>query len=357
MAVKNNNKYEQGYDLTTSYAAQGNLRDRGYPNDYSNKGVGMTGSKLTSNTSSGNTRSIGGSSSGSRSVGSVSASSGNGIGDAYSALLAAYKKNDYSDYLSQMRAAAQAAYDRGMNALNDAYNTQLSSLSSNLNETRNQLLNSYNRSRKNITDDAESSLKQAYINKMMNERNLGQQMSAMGLNGGATETTLARMLNNYGNARNDINTTANRNLSSLEGNYNDNLSEALQAYNSAVANANWQKAQQTMSLENALANNQISALGDYQSLMQSENQNYLDLLKTAIAHGANFNYTPTEANNAVQALSFNQAAMPTNSSNYAAIQALMNAQQTPGQAGAALALANPTAQNNYLAAILAQLAR
>ena len=285
---------------------------------------------------------------------SSSASSASNTANAYNALLAAYKQNDYSDYLNQMREAAQGAYDRGMSALNSAYDAQLNSLNSNLAETKNQLLNQYNLSKKGITDDAENSLRQAYINKMMSQRNLGQQMSALGLNGGATETTLANMANNYGNARNNINTTQNNNLANLEGNYNSNLSQALQAYNSAVANANLQKAQQAMSLENALANNQISALGDYQTLMQRENQNYLDLLKTAIANGASFSYDPTSAINGYNAVAVNQAANPTTTNNLAALQALMNAQSAPGTSTPGITVTNPTIQN-YLAQILSQL--
>ena len=329
----------------------GNLTSQGYPSSIGSSSGSTGGTRTIRSTGSGSgssSRSSGGSSSG-------SASAAANMANAYNSLLAAYRQNDYSDYLAQMRAAAQDAYDRGMSALNSAYDNQMSSLSKNLNETRNQLANQYNRSKQNIADDAASSLRQAYINRMQSQRNLGQQMSAMGLSGGATETTLANMLNNYGNARNEINTTENKNLSNLEGNYSDNLSQAMQAYNSAVANANLQKAQQAMSLENALANNQISALGDYQNLMQRENQNYLDLLKTAIANGASFNYNPTSANNAVQGYAMTQASPEQIQNNYAAIQALMNAQQTPG-GGAAISLVNtPATQQNYLAQILSQL--
>ena len=290
---------------------------------------------------------------GSSSGGSSSTSS---AGNAYNALLATYQaqQSDYDNYLAEMRAAAQGAYDRGMSALNSAYDNQLSSLSSNLKETKNQLLNQYNRSKKNITDDAAASLRQAYINKMLSEKNLGQQMSALGLNGGATETTLANMLNNYGNARNNINTTQNKNLSSLEGNYSDNLSQAMQAYNSAVANANLQKAQQAMSLENALANNQISALGDYQSLMQQRNSQYLDLLKAAIANGASFSYDPTAANNAVRAVAVQQAANPTLETNYQALQDLMNG--LPGSSTPGITVLNQNAVTNPYLDIFKQLA-
>lgn len=294
---------------------------------------------------------------GARKSGGTSSASASNTANAYNTLLAAYKANDYSDYYNQMKAAAQAAYDRGMGALNSAYDAQLNSLNSNLNETKNQLANQYNYSRGNINSDAADSLKQAYINRMLSERNLGQQMSAQGLSGGATETTLANMLNNYGNARNNITTQQNKSLADLEQNYGSNLSQAMQAYNSAVANANLQKAQQAIALENALSNNQISALSDYQSLMQRENQNYLDLLAKAIASGANFNFTPTEANNAVNGVAVQQASMPTATNYAAALQSLMNAQQTPsGQTG--ISLQTPyTAQNNYLADILRQTGR
>lgn len=321
-----------------------NLRNVGYYNTYPTSGSGVAGVKTSS-------------SSGSRSSGSSSGNSASSMANAYNALLAAYKQNDYSDYLRQMREAAQNAYDRGMGALNSAYDNQMNSLSNNLNETRNQLTNQYNRSKDSINQDAQNSLRQAYINKMLSQRNLGQQMSAQGLTGGATETTMANMLNNYGNARNNINTTLNNNLSNLEGNYSDNLSQAMQAYNSAVANANLQKAQQAMSLENALANNQISALGDYQTLMQRENQNYLDLLKAAIANGASFSYDPTAANNAVKAVAVQQASNPTIANNYATIQELMNS-GAPGTTTPGVTVLNQAANSgdlnswiNYLNAI------
>lgn len=354
-------KAAQGYSLTTTYTHPSNLTQRGYPSSRDPM-VGATGSKLTTAAPGGGygVRSIGDSSGGGGGYGGYENDGygggydgGNGL-DALSALLAAYQTN-YNNYLAEMRAAAKQAYDRSMASLNDAYNSQMTSLKDNMNSSKGQLLDSYNRSKKSINNDSETSLRQAYINKMLSERNLGQMMSAQGLSGGATETSMANMLNNYGNARNAINTTTNKNLSDLEGNYNDSIAQVMQAYNSAVANANAQKTQQIMALENALASNEMSAMSDYQSLMQSQNRDYLDLLKTAIAHGSSFNYTPSQANNDVKAANVIQASQPMGSTNYAALQAIQNAQQAPG---AAISLVNsPTAQNNYLAAILSQLAR
>lgn len=206
--------------------------------------------------------------------------------------------NNVYDLKNQM---AQDAYNRGVAALNAAYGSYMSALDDNLSSTKGALLDAYNRSKKSIMDDSRSSLKQAYINKVLSEKNLAQQMSAQGLSGGATETTRASMSNNYGNARNNINTTTNNNLSSLEGEYNQNLADAMQAYNMAVANAQLQKAQQLMALEEALANNQIAALDDFGSLMAGDNEQYLAALQGAIDNSGNFEMTPTEAINKVNA--------------------------------------------------------
>ena len=76
-----------------------------------------------------------------------------------------------------------------------------------------------------LTDTTNEALKQAYINKMQTLRNLPQQMSAQGLNGGASETTLASMNNNYGNARNQLETERLKQLANLQNTYQNNLAQ------------------------------------------------------------------------------------------------------------------------------------
>ena len=152
------------------------------------------------------------------------------------------------------------AYNNQMNALSGAYDSYLGSLAEALAATKSALWDSYNRSKKSIMDDSRASLKQAYINRVLQEKNLDQSMAAQGLSGGATETTRASMSNNYGNARNEINRTTNNNLSNLEGEYNENLAAAMSAYNTAVANAELQRAQQEIDLQNALVNGQLDAM-------------------------------------------------------------------------------------------------
>ncbi len=79
--------------------------------------------------------------------------------------------------------AANRAYDSGVNKLNDA------------------------------TLDAQ---RQAYIRRMQDENALGQQMQAMGVSGGATESSLAGLKSAYGNNRTDIEKAKLNQLGALE---------------------------------------------------------------------------------------------------------------------------------------------
>lgn len=353
--VLNNTKKEQGYNLTTSYAVPGNLTSRGFSSSMDGYGAeGLTGytpgyrgytaptvpTAPSSTGSSGSTRkatvkkvstakattpvastatAYAAAEPATQYGGDYDILTGEYIGGggssepkydataAYRKLLEAYKgrEGDYQSYLDNMNNAAQGAYDRGMSSLNDSYNSQLNllngsydqqkaTLAENLDRAKNALLSTYNQSRSNLSRDAESSLKQAYLSNMLQRRNIAQQLSAMGLNGGMTETTLAGMANNYGNQRNNINTALNTNLANIESGYNNNLSEiegnyssaladALSAYNNQVANAQSQKLAQIINLENALAGNKMDAYSNYQNMLNNYRQTYYDLLRNAIA--------------------------------------------------------------------------
>lgn len=148
--------------------------------------------------------------------------------------------------------SAQNYYNNSLQALQDAYAQKLASLQSNLDSTRSVLKNDYDLSKNNLAADAERALQEAYVNKMMNERSLEQQLNAQGLRGGATESAVASLLNNYGNSRNDINTAYSSNLAQLENAYLNNLAIAQQSYNDAVAKAASDNANYRLELERAL---------------------------------------------------------------------------------------------------------
>lgn len=139
-------------------------------------------------------------------------SSGNGAsaggGDAMSFIAALYAQQQEAQ-----KAARQSAYNATVDAQNRAYGA----------------------AKNDVNKTANKSLQEAYVNRMMSEKNLGQQMSAQGLNGGATESTIAGIQNNYGNSRNNIETARNDNLSNLANTYQNNLSQAAAALESGMA--------------------------------------------------------------------------------------------------------------------------
>ena len=123
---------------------------------------------------------------------------------------------------------------------------------------------------------------------MLNRKNLQQALTAQGLNGGASETTQASMLNNYGNARNDIETQQAKNLADLLRTYNDNLSAAQQAWSNQMAGLELQKMQQLQQAENALNNMQTASLGNI-----STDSSYLQALQSLMKAQNAFDFSGT----------------------------------------------------------------
>lgn len=177
------------------------------------------------------------------------------------------QRNQYQDQLRAMQLAqqqaAQNAYNNNLAALQDAYNSRLSGLGANFDNTKDLLGSSYENSRQNLNSNAEKALQEAYINRMMGEKNMSRQLNAQGLNGGAAESTIASLLNNYGNARNNIELSKDNSLRELEQNYNNNLAQAQQRYSDALNDAVNANMAYRMQLENDLNNN---VLGSYQNM-------------------------------------------------------------------------------------------
>lgn len=196
----------------------------------------------------------------------------------------------YADQLrSQQQAqqqAAQNAYNANMSALQEAYQKKLAGLESNFGATKSQLTDSYNSSVKELNDSATKALQEAYISKMMSEKNLPNQLSVQGLNGGATESAMASLMNNYGNARNNIATAQQNSLSQLEQAYNSNMANALQKYNDARNSAADNNFAYRMQLENDLANNTINSYADLYSALANMDGNYTNAMSSYIANQA-----------------------------------------------------------------------
>ena len=198
--------------------------------------------------------------------------------------------------LAAQRAAAQEAYNRNMSRIASAYDSARGSIRGNYDSTVGRLNAARDKSMGEVNSDAEKSLREAYINNMLSKKNLDQRLAAMGYNGGATETSMAQLANNYGSSRTDINEVLNRNIANLEQTYGDNLTSALQSYNSAMSNLDMQKMQLEMQAENALNNASASSMSGIGSLL-SMDSSYLNALAGALTNQGNYTYDNTQATN------------------------------------------------------------
>lgn len=214
--------------------------------------------------------------------GKVEDDSGGGGGGAtgYGSIMAAYQS-----LLEQQRArqedaarlkqqAAQAAYDKNMGYLTDAYAKRGELLKGNYDDTLAQLQGQYDYGAQGVNQNADRAQQQAYINYMMSKRDLPQQLSALGINGGASESRLAGLYNSYGNARNEVDTGRNSDLAMLLNTLNQNKSSALQNYNSAMSDDDARKLAYQMELEQNLSNGTAQILTDKYSALNELDSTY-----------------------------------------------------------------------------------
>lgn len=267
-----------------------------------------SGSGNANNTSSKNTSLSTGSISPSASTGGYTASASNGgtTSDLQAAYLAqqqsqadnlsALLREQNAQHEAQLRAqqqaqqqAAQNAYNNNLSALQEAYQKKLTGLGDSLSSTYGQLESAYGLSKDNLNQSAEKALQEAYISRMMNEKNLRQQLNAQGITGGASESAVAALLNQYMNSRNGINMNTANGLKELEQNYNANRASALQSYNDAVNSLEDKNMAYRMQLENDLANNTVSSYQDLYNGLANMEGNYTNAMNSFIQNNANNN--------------------------------------------------------------------
>lgn len=198
------------------------------------------------------------SSSGSR--GGRSGGSGSGVGtgfdfdinslyDLLNSQLAEYD-NSYNALMEEL----MNAYNANFGSLNDAYQAALNQLGLNYADTESLLNSRLANSQKALEDERTRALQEAYIARMLDQRNLEDQLGAYGLSGGATESVLSNMLNTYRNNRNKIEETSQNSLAELLQSYLSDLADARAQYNSGVLNAENNRLSASQSLANSLAN-------------------------------------------------------------------------------------------------------
>lgn len=238
-----------------------------------------------------------------------------------------YLANLYAEYAAQRQRQLEEAYNRSKDNINNAFNESRGLLEQNYNASRDAMNSSYNNSLGKLQDDAAQSLKEAYINRMLSSKNLNQQLSAAGLSGGASESNMASMLNNYGNARNNINTTLNSNIKDLNATRDSNMANILQSYNSNIANLIQQRANALAQIESALSAGLGDALGQQYSFQTSSG--YLNALQNAMNNMNAYKGVATQANNPVAYVNAQQTGVDNiaNKTNYELYQELMKQMQ------------------------------
>jgi len=191
-------------------------------------------------------------------------SSGGGGGGGYSYSYSSGGGEDSGpsaqDIINQINAVAKSAYNRQLKRIQESYDKSKSTYDANLQSNNEQLAKNASHSRNLANVDAEDAMRAAYISNMLSRRDMRQWLSAQGLSGGASETMRASLANNYGNARNQIDTGRNRNISDINIEYNNRVSEAIRQYNEQIAQLAAQKAQLEMQAENSYTSNQMSAI-------------------------------------------------------------------------------------------------
>lgn len=344
----NPNYSNYGYAYTTSAGTRSNatLDPTRTATNVTYGGMGRNASTGDFSNSSSSSSSSGGSGSGSSKKEQISSSLNwdpNGL---------------YDVYMKSLAARAQDAYNRNMGVVNDLYESAADRLNANYDESVGILDRNNANNRNAINADAENAMKQAYINNMLSRKSLQQAMTAQGLNGGATETTRASMENNYGNARNNIDRTRNKNLADLLMQYENNLAGLRQQLNSGLSDLDERRMSYAMQINDKLqsqldnygqqimgiiqdardraakSGNSGDLLGamdasyiadagedafnnyNLEGMSMGNLNNYAAALNNLARNSAYFNATPTEITNPYEATSMQQAGVEANS-NYA----------------------------------------
>ena len=340
---KNYSNYGYAYSTKTNPTTDATRKDT--PVTYGGMGRNASTGDF-SNSSSSNSSGSGGSGSGSGKKAQTSSSLNwdpNGL---------------YDVYMNSLAARAQDAYNRNMGVVNDLYESAADRLNENYDESVGILDRNNANNRNAINADAENAMRQAYINNMLSRKSLQQAMTAQGLNGGATETTRASMENNYGNARNNIDRTRNKNLADLMMQYENNLAGLRQQLNSGLSDLDERRMSYAMQINDKLqsqldnygqqimgiiqdardraakSGNSGDLLGamdasyiadagedafnnyNLEGMSMGNIDNYAAALQNAARNSTNFIAMPTEVTNPYEATSMQQAGVEANS-NYA----------------------------------------
>ena len=271
-----NYNYDPAADLAAMTAAsEGSYDERGKGGD----------TNVSVNTSSGSGRSGG---TGGRLGGGNGLSGLSGLGnldisslyDLLNQRLAEYDSN-YGNLMNSL----YDLYNNNANSLSDYYQQALNALGLNFNDTQSNLADQLSNSQEALEAQRRRQLQEAYISRMMNEKNLADTLSAYGLSGGATESVLTNLRNNYNNTRNSVEENIQTSLRDLLQTYMNNLSTARQRYNENVLNTENSRVSAMNTLLSNLATQQANAMNNRTAARAGAYDDLFDTLANLYAKG------------------------------------------------------------------------
>jgi hypothetical protein len=170
------------------------------------------------------------------------------------------------------------AYNANYGSLNDSYLAALNALGLNYQDTEDLLNNRLASSQQALEDARRRAMQEAYIARMMDQKNIEDYLGAAGFSGGATESVLSSLLNNYRSNRNKIEENTQASLRDLLQTYLDNMSNARQRYNEGLLSAENNRMSAAQNLANGLYESQANAASNYSNQRANVYSNLYDTL-------------------------------------------------------------------------------
>lgn len=183
----------------------------------------------------------------------------------------------------QLLQQASDAYNSAKQQTSDAYDDTANRLAQQLTMLNQYAQQQYDQSAATAKKQADQALAQAYANRVSNERNLAQQLDALGINGGGGVNAAIKLNNAYGQSRSDINTQLQDTIGQLLNDLNNQKSENQLSW----LNQESQNAQNKLNALLQLAKDYESQKANYLANQLSDlmglGQNYQDTLQKLLA--------------------------------------------------------------------------
>ena len=166
------------------------------------------------------------------------------------------------DLLNQRLGEYDGNYNTLLDLLANNYGDFLNALGLNYSDTEALLNGQFTNSKNELEAARRRALQEAYISRMMQEKSLSDQLDAYGLTGGAAESVMANMRNNYANNRYQVEENLQNNLRQLLQQYLENLAGARDRYNNSLMNAQTNRFNALADAAQTRSNQRDNAIGD-----------------------------------------------------------------------------------------------